>query len=77
MARNLMIALVAGGGFAPRSRIDSSELTDSTIVRNAKKGDKGNFFIQFSFSSRRFVPPNGFLLTTRPFCSAAAFRLMP
>ena len=45
-----MIPLVAGGGFVPQSLIDSSELTDSTIVQNAKKGQKGNFFIQFSFS---------------------------
>ncbi len=46
--------MVAGAGFVPQSLIDSSELTDSTIVRNAKNGDKGKFFIQFSFSFRRF-----------------------
>ena len=49
-SRRRRIRLVAGGGFAPQSLIDSSELTDSTIVRNAKNGYKGNFFIQFSFS---------------------------
>ena len=49
--RNLMIALVAGGGFVPQSYIDSVQLTDSTIVPNAKKGYKGKSFIQFSFSS--------------------------
>ena len=43
-------ALVAGGGFVPQSLIDSVQLTDSTMVRNAKKGDKGDLFIQFSFS---------------------------
>jgi len=48
-----MIALVAGGGFVPQSLTDSLELTDSTMVRNAKNGYKGNFFIQFSFSLRR------------------------
>jgi len=51
MARNSMIALVAGGGFVPQSYIDSVQLTDSTIVPNAKKGYKGKSFIQFSFSS--------------------------
>jgi hypothetical protein len=39
-----------GGGFVPQSLIDSSELIDSTMVRSAKKGYKGKFFIQFSFS---------------------------
>ena len=58
--------MVAGGGFVPQSLIDSSELTDSTIVRNAKKGDKGNFFIQFSFSFPRFVLPNGVLAYDTP-----------
>jgi hypothetical protein len=53
--------LVAEGGFVPQSLIDSSELTDSTIVRNAKNGDKGKFFIQFSFSFPSFVFPNGVL----------------
>jgi hypothetical protein len=50
--------LVAGGGFVPQSLIDSVQLTDSTMVRNAKKGDKGELFIQFSFSVwfRRFKP---------------------
>ena len=43
--------MVAGGGFVPQSLTDSSELTDSTMVRNAKNGHKGNFFIQFSFTS--------------------------
>ena len=47
---NPMIALVAGGGFVPQSPTDSLELTDSTMVRNAKSGYKGNFFIQFSLS---------------------------
>jgi hypothetical protein len=41
---------VAGGGFVPQSLIDSSELADSTMVWNVKKGQKGDFFIQFSFS---------------------------
>ena len=45
-----VLELVAGGGFVPQPLIDSSELTDSTIVRNAKKGDKGNSIIQSSFS---------------------------
>ncbi len=54
--------MVAGGGFVPQSLIDSSELTDSTIVRNAKKGQKGNFFIQFSFSFSRLIIPKGTLL---------------
>jgi hypothetical protein len=43
--------LVAGGGFVPQSCIDSVQLTDSTIVPNAKKGYKAKSFIQFSFSS--------------------------
>ena len=30
-----MIALVAGGGFVPQSLIDSVQLIDSTMVRNA------------------------------------------
>ncbi len=59
------LRLVAGGGFVPQSLIDSSELIDSTIVRNAKKGQKGNFFIQFSFSFSRFVIPKGTLLYNR------------
>jgi hypothetical protein len=42
--------LVAGGGFVPQAPIDSAELIDSTMVRNAKNGYKGKFFIQFSFS---------------------------
>ena len=50
-ARNSMKGLVAGGGFVPQSHIDSAQLTDSTIVPNAKKGYKGKSFIQFSFSS--------------------------
>jgi hypothetical protein len=50
-----------GGWICSQSLIDSSELTDSTIVRNATNGDKGKFFIQFSFSFRRFVFPNGAL----------------
>jgi len=50
-----MIALVAGGGFVPQSVTDSSELTDSTMVRNVTKGEKGELFIQFSFSSSPFV----------------------
>jgi hypothetical protein len=50
-SRKPMISLVAGGGFVPQSHIDSVQLTDSTIVRNAKKGYKGKSFIQFSFSS--------------------------
>ncbi len=49
-ARKSMKRLVAGGGFVPQSLIDSVQLTDSTMVRNAKKGHKGKFFIQFSFS---------------------------
>src|SRR6266446_7262430 len=44
--------LVAGGGFVPQSPIDSVQLADSTMVRNAKKGHKGNLLIQFSFSFR-------------------------
>ena len=47
--------LVAAGGVVPQPSIDSSELTDSTIVRNAKNGHKGKFFIQFSFSFPQFV----------------------
>jgi hypothetical protein len=45
--------MVAGGGFVPQSLIDRVQLTDSTMVRNAKKGHKGKFFIQFSFRVRR------------------------
>jgi hypothetical protein len=45
-----------------QSLIDSVQLTDSTMVRNAKKGHKGNFFIQFSFSSHRFMVPMRVLL---------------
>src|SRR5208282_2012610 len=47
------IRMVAGGGFVPQSVTDSSELTDSTMVRNVKKGEKGDLFIQFSFSFSR------------------------
>src|SRR6266581_5909649 len=43
--------MVAGGGFVPQSHIDSVQLTDSAIVRKAKKRYKGKSFIQFSFSS--------------------------
>jgi len=39
-----------GGGFVPQSLIDSVQLTDSTMVANAKNGHKGKLFIQFSFS---------------------------
>jgi len=42
-----------GDGFAPQSPIDSSELIDSAMVPNARNGQKGNFFIQFSFSFPR------------------------
>jgi len=42
--------MVAGGGFVPQAPIDSAEIIDSTMVRNAKNGYKGKFFIQFSFS---------------------------
>jgi hypothetical protein len=56
--------LVAGGGFAPQPAIDSSELTDSTMVRNAEKGHNGNFFIQFSFSFYRFVFSGLFIFPT-------------
>ena len=55
-----MIALVAGGGFVPQSPTDSLELTDSTMVRNAENGYKGNFFIQFSFSFPSLCRPVGF-----------------
>jgi hypothetical protein len=55
-----MIALVAGGGFVPQSPTDSLELTDSTMVRNAKNGYKGNFFIQFSFSFASLCRSVGF-----------------
>jgi len=44
--------MVAGGGFVPQSLIHSVQLTDSTMVRNAEKGDKGELFIQSSFSFR-------------------------
>lgn len=45
------IYAVAGGGFVPQPLIDSAQLTDSMIVRNAQKGHKGKFVIQFSFGS--------------------------
>jgi hypothetical protein len=45
-------------GFVAQSLIDSPELADPTIVRNAKKGHKGKFFIQFSFSFPGFTVPN-------------------
>ena len=48
-----------GGGFVPQLLIDSSGLTDSTIVRIAKNGHKGKFFIQFSFSFRRYTGLQG------------------
>jgi hypothetical protein len=51
--------MVAGGGFVPQSLTDSSELADSTMVRNAEKGYKGMSFIQFSFSSARFALQHG------------------
>jgi hypothetical protein len=44
--------LVAGGGFVPQPHVDSVQLAESTIVRNAKKGYKGKSFIQFSFNLR-------------------------
>ena len=52
--------LVAEGGFVPQSLTDSLELTDSTMVRNAKNGYKGNFFIQFSFSFASLCRSVGF-----------------
>jgi hypothetical protein len=52
--------LVAGGGFVPQSPTDSLELTDSTMVRIAKNGYKGNFFIQFSFSFASLCRSVGF-----------------
>jgi hypothetical protein len=36
------------------------------MVRNVKKGQKGNFFIQFSFSFSRFVGLSGNLLLQLP-----------
>ena len=63
----LLWELVAVGGFVPQSLIDSSELTDSTIVRYAKNGHKGRFFIQFSFRFLRSSFRMGFWLATRPF----------
>jgi hypothetical protein len=44
--------LVAGGGFVPQPHVDSVQLAESTIVRNAKKGYKGKCFHQFSFNLR-------------------------
>ena len=51
--RELRKVLVAGGGFVPQSLIESSELIDSTMVRNAENGYKGKLFIQFSFRITR------------------------
>ena len=65
------LGLVAGGGFVPQSVIDSSELIDSTIVRNAKNGHKGKLFIQFSFSSSGFVIPSSTVLFRPPTPSCA------
>jgi hypothetical protein len=42
--------LVAGGGFEPQVRIDSTQVIDFPIGQNGENGDKGNSFIQFSFS---------------------------
>jgi hypothetical protein len=42
--------MVAGGGFAPQSPIEFSEVIDSMMVGNAEKGQNGKFFIQFSFT---------------------------
>jgi hypothetical protein len=57
-----------GGGFVPQSLIDSVQLTDSTMVRNAKKGHKGKFIIQFSFSFSCFVVRRPrFAAVTQPF----------
>jgi len=60
--RKLLRNWLRGGGFVPQSHIDSVQLTDSTMVRKAKKGYRGKFFIQFSFSFSRFAIPNGALL---------------
>jgi hypothetical protein len=46
--------LVAGGGFVPQLLIDSVQLADSMMVRNARKCHKGKLFIQFSFSFGHF-----------------------
>ena len=51
--------MVAGSGSVPQSLIDSVQLADSTMVRNARKGHKGKFFIQFSFSFPGFVILDG------------------
>ena len=61
--RKLLRNWLRGGGFVPQSLIDSVQLTDSTMVRNAKKGHKGNFFIQFSFSFHRVMVPMRVLLS--------------
>lgn len=60
--------MVAGGGFVPQALIDSVQLADSTMDRNAKKGRIGKLFIQFSFSSC-FHRSKRVLLATH-FCAA-------
>ncbi len=55
--RQKVKGLAAEGGFVPQSHVDSVQLTDSTMVGNARKDHKGNFFIQFSFSFPRFMVP--------------------
>ena len=47
------------GGICSQPLIGFSEFTDSTMVRNAKNGYKGKFFIQFSFSFRCCRAPLG------------------
>jgi len=42
-------------GFVPQSLIDSVQLADSTMVWNARKGQYGKVFIQFSFRSGRLA----------------------
>lgn len=60
-----MMELVAGGGFVPQPITDSSEVADSTMVRNAKNGYKDKFFIQFSFSLLGHISLAGFDLFNR------------
>jgi hypothetical protein len=49
-ARNPMKRLVAGGGFELQSRIDSTQLVDSTLREIGKNGNNGESFVHFSYT---------------------------
>ncbi len=48
----LLKRLVAGGGFEPQVRIDSTQVIDSVIRANGTIGGNGDSFLHFSYTFR-------------------------